>query len=123
MSILNGVEPSLPLPECLLKLKRDRFDGLFLFCDEEAWHVIDAILKTDGLDISDFHIASFDNLGAWLSYPIALCSVGCDYGNMALQGFNLLRDRIHGNTHPPKSIVCPVTLVCRGSCSAQAFWK
>lgn len=119
-SILNRDEPSLPLAERLLKLKRDRFDGLVLFCDEEAWHVIDAIQKTDGLDNHDFRIVSFDNLGAWLSYPIALCSVDCDYGEMALQGFKLLRSRIHGDAHPPQSIVCPVTLVCRGSCDAQA---
>lgn len=114
--VFDRDEPSLPLPQRLLGLKREGVDSLFVFCDEEAWHVIDAIQKTDGLDASDFGIAGFDNLGAWLSYPIALCSVGCDYEDMARQGLSLLRARIHDYDRPPQRVVCPVRLVCRGSC-------
>ena len=111
-------EPSLSLPQRLLNLKEEGFDSLVVFCDEEAWHVIDAIQKTDGLDASDFRIAGFDNLGGWLSYPIALCSVGCDYEEMARRGVTLLRSRIHDYNRPPQRVVSPVQLVCRGSCRA-----
>ena len=114
--VFDQDEAALSLPQRLLNLKREGFDSLFVFCDEEAWHVIDAIHKTNGLEASDFRIAGFDNLGAWLSYPIPLCSVGCDYEDMARQGLSLLRSRIHDYDRPPQRVVCPVQLVCRGSC-------
>lgn len=118
--IFDKDEPALPLSERLLKLKGEGFDSLFVFCDEEAWHVLDAIQRTDGLSAADFRIASFDNLGVRLSFPVALCSVGCDYESMALQGFSLLRSRIHGDDRPAQTIVCPMQLVCRGSCAPDA---
>lgn len=118
--ILDRDDPELTLPQRLLKLKKEGFDSVFVFCDEEAWHVIDAIQNTDGLCAADFRIAGFDNLGVNLCFPIALCSVGCNYGDMARQAFGLLRSRIHGDTRPPQSIVCPMQLVCRGSCAPDA---
>lgn len=116
VSVFDRDDAGLPLPERLLHLKEAGFDSLFVFCDEEAWHVIDALQRTDGLDPGDFRIASFDNLSDNLAYPIPLCSVDCDYAGMARQGLELLRLRIHRDERPVQSIVCPTRLVCRGSC-------
>lgn len=102
----------------LLRLRDDGFDGLFVFCDVEAWHALDAMQKCGRFAASDFGIASFDNIEGVLSYPIPLCSASYDFDEMARQGVELLRARIHGDSRPPQSVVCPVGLVCRGSCGA-----
>ena len=109
-------EDSLIPAEQLLALKRDGFDGLFIFCDVQAWHALNAMQKHGDIGPRDFGIVSFDNIEDALSFPVPLCSVGCDYADMARRGIELLRDRIHGDTRPPQTIVCPVRLVCRGSC-------
>ncbi len=106
----------LLLAEKLKSLKASGFDGLFIFCDVEAWHVLSAMQKSGTLHRSDFSIASFDNLEGSLSFPIPLCSIDCNFEQMARAGVKILRDRIHGDTQPPVRIVCPVKLVCRGSC-------
>lgn len=116
----QGQSPgSLISEECLLKLKRDGFKGLFIFCDVQAWHALNTMQNAPDIGEHDFSIVSFDNIEGALSFPIPLCSIGCDYADMARQGIELLRARIHGDTRPPQGIVCPVRLVCRGSC-AQA---
>ncbi len=104
------------LIEKLKSLKASGFDGLFVFCDVEAWHVVSAIQKSGTIRKDDFGIVSFDNLEGSLSYPISLCSVECNFEMMAKAGVRILRDRIHGDTQPPVKIVCPVSLVCRDSC-------
>ena len=107
------------LVERLLQFRAQGCDGLFLFCDVEAWHAMDAMQKSGQFHPQDFGIASFDNIEGALSFPIPLCSASFDFGEMARQGINLLRDRIHGDDQPPRAIVCPVDLVCRGSCGMQ----
>lgn len=104
------------LADDLRQLKNDGFDGLFVFCDVEAWHALDVIMNTDDLSVEDFGIVSFDNLEKALSYPVPICSVGSDYEEMARRCVELLRARIHRDTCPPSTIVCPVFLQCRGSC-------
>lgn len=107
------------LAEVLRDLRRQGFDGLFIFCDVEAWHALDVMQTADGLHAEDFGIVSFDNLEGALSFPIPLCSISCDYADMARRGIELLRARIHGDDRPPQTIVCPVELVCRGSCHSS----
>ena len=102
--------------DLLMDLKRDGFDGLFLFCDVQAWHAMYAMQKHGGFAASDFGIVSFDNIEGALSFPIPLCSVNCDYARMAREGIELLRARIHADPRPPQTVVVPVDLVCRGSC-------
>ncbi len=104
------------LIEKLKSLKSTGFDGLFVFCDVEAWYVLSAIQKSPDLHRSDFGISAFDNLEGSLSFPIPLCSVDCHFEEMARAGVRILRDRIHGDAQPPLKIVCPVDLVCRDSC-------
>ena len=106
--------------ERLLALKRDGFDGLFIFCDVQAWHVLNILRTSNELRPRDFGIVSFDNIEGALSFPISLCSIDCDYEQMAQHGIELLRARIGGDTRPPQTIVCPVRLVCRGSCNRNS---
>lgn len=104
------------LVEVLTRLRDEGFDGLFIFCDVEAWHAMDAMQKSGRFSSDAFGIASFDNIEGALSFPIPLCSVSYDYGELARSGIELLRRRIHGDAQPPRTVVCPVILVCRGSC-------
>ena len=104
------------LVEKLIQLRNAGFDGLFVFCDVEAWHMLDAMQKTGRFDTGDFGIVSFDNIEGALSFPIPLCSVSYDFSEMASRGIELLRHRIHHNDLPYQSAVIPVSLVCRGSC-------
>lgn len=104
------------LADELTRLRDEGFDGLFVFCDVEAWHALDVIQNSDTLRADDFGIASFDNLESALSYPVPICSIGCDYEEMAKKCIELLRQRIHHDSRPPMTIVCPIHLKCRGSC-------
>ena len=107
------------LVERLITLKSEGFDGLFVFCDIEAWHVMNEIDLNGRLSRSDFGIVSIDNLKAALSFPLPLCSVGYSFRDVAENAIRLLRNRIHGDTVPPQKIVLPVELVCRGSCNKK----
>lgn len=100
----------------LVQLRDGGFDGLFMFCDVEAWHALDAMHKSGRFDTNDFGIVSFDNIEGALSFPIPLCSVSYDFRQMAGNGIELLRHRIHHNDLPIQTVVVPVSLVCRGSC-------
>ena len=107
------------LADDLRGLKRRGFDGLFIFCDVEAWHALDVMQRTDDLDPRDFGIVSFDNVEGALHFPVALCSVDCGFERMARSCMELLRARIARDTCPPRTVVCPVSLLCRGSCGRQ----
>ena len=100
----------------LRELKAEGFDGLFVFCDVQAWHVLYTLQNAPDIGADDFGIVSFDNIEGALAFPIPLCSIGCDYAEMARQGIELLRARIHGDPRMPQTVVCPVHLICRGSC-------
>ena len=89
------------LADELTRLRDEGFDGLFVFCDVEAWHALDVIQNSDTLRADDFGIASFDNLESALSYPVPICSIGCDYEEMAKKCIELLRQRIHHDSRPP----------------------
>ena len=105
-----------PTVEALIRWREAGVDGLFVFCDEEAWHVMAIIHQTPELQGWNVGIVGFDNIQGTQHYPAGLCTVDCDFGEMARQGIELLRARIHGDDRPPRNIVCPVKLVCRGSC-------
>ena len=100
----------------LLELKAQGFDGLFVFCDVETWHVLRVLQNTEGLKIGDFGIVSFDHLERNIAYPVPFCSVGWDYQEMARRSIELLRMRIHLDDQPPQTVVLPVTLSCQLSC-------
>ena len=100
----------------LPQLKREGVDGLFIFCDIEAWRIMASLQRSNQLNTDDFKIVSFDNIDSALASPIPLCSVDCGLEHLARRSIELLRDRIQGDDQPPQTIVCPVSLVCRNSC-------
>jgi len=104
------------LIQTLRSLREEGFTGLFIFCDSEAWRVMSVISRSEDLSTRDFSIASFDNIDGALVTPVPLCSVDCGLDTMAREGMALLHARIEGDTSPIKTILCPVSLVCRGSC-------
>ena len=116
----HGISPVLDwhaaLTDGLLRWREAGVDGLFVFCDEEAWHVQSVLQQTPALQDWDVGIVSFDNIQGTQYFPANLCSVDCGFSEMARQGIDLLRARVHGDDRPPQSIVCPVRLICRGSC-------
>lgn len=103
----------------LIALKEEGFDGLFFFCDVEAWRALVSLGVSDILNLKDFGIVSFDNIDDVLVIPIRLCSVDCGLETMAEESIALLCSRIEGDTSPSKTIVCPVHVVCRESCMGQ----
>lgn len=104
------------LTALLPRLKQAGVEGLFVFCDIEAWRIMASLQCTSRLSTNDFSIVGFDNIDSALASPIPLCSVDCGMEYMARRGIELLRDRIQGDDRPPQTIVCPVKLVCRNSC-------
>ena len=112
-------EEALRLALALLpRLKREGVEGLFIFCDIEAWRIMASLQRSYQLNLDDFKMVSMDNIDSALPSPIPLCSVDCSLETIARRGIELLRDRIQGDDRPPKTIVCPVTLMCRNSCQA-----
>ena len=105
-----------PTLERLIQWRREGVDGIFVFCDVEAWYVQSMLQQAPELAGWDVGIIGFDNIEGAQHFPTGLCSVDCAVEEMATRGIDLLRERIHGSTLPPKTIVCPVRLVCRGSC-------
>ena len=108
------------LKTTLLQWKQEGVDAIFVFCDVEAWAVQATLKHTPGLAPSDFGIAGFDNIKEVQQYPTSLCSVGASFRDMADRAIDRLRDRIHGNAEPPRTLVCEVHLHCDGSCRREA---
>ena len=113
---LPGHNKSDNLALLLSGLKQQGVDGLFVFCDVEAWRIMASLKQSDQLNTDDFRIVGFDNIDSALLSPIPLCSVDCSFDKMARKSIELLRDRIQGDDQPPQTVVCPVRLVCRNSC-------
>lgn len=107
------------LVDTLISLKEASVDGLFVFCDVEAWRILETIKRAPNLRSSDFRISGFDNISGALMVPTSLCSVDCGMEEIAQRGVALLRDRINGDERPPETIVCKVHMVCRESCGKE----
>jgi LacI family transcriptional regulator len=101
----------------LAQWKAEGVTGLFVFCDIEAWRLYECILANDWKD--DFATVSFDNIQSVIGFPSPLCSVDGSMREMAKAAFSLLLDRINGDASPPRAVVFPVQLICRGSCLAH----
>lgn len=100
----------------LLRWKDEGVDGLFSFCDDEAWNVV-SVLNSRGLSVpGDLALIGFDNIQGVVPFPSHLCSVEYNLSGMAKSGIDLLRRRIHGDDAPAQFIVHKPHVVCRGSC-------
>ena len=113
---LSDQNKGISLNVLLPKLKHEGIEGLFVFCDVEAWRLMAFLQRSGQFSINDFKIVSFDNIDSTLLSPIPLCSVDCSLEYMAQRSIELLRSRIQGNDRPPQTIICPVKMICRNSC-------
>ncbi len=100
--------------EQLKRWKVGGFTGILAFCDIEAWEFAN-LLEASGM-AGDFALVGFDNIQGSIGFPSPLCTVDGSMQELSEAAFSVLIDRIEGNTSPPKALVFPVRLVCRGSC-------
>lgn len=94
-------------------------DGLFAFCDMEAWNAI-SCLQSIGLRVpEDVAVVGFDNIQDKIAFPMPLCTVDPSINAMVDSAIGLLRRRIHGEDMPPQIIRVPAKIVCRDSCGGK----
>ena len=94
-------------------------DGVFVFCDMEAWNAI-SCLEGMGVRIpQDVAVVGFDNIQAKINFPMPLCTVDASINGTIDIAVDLLRKRIHKAELPPQLIKVPARLVCRDSCGGK----
>ena len=94
-------------------------DGLFVFCDMEAWNAI-SCLERMGVNIpGDMAVVGFDNIQAKINFPMPLCTVDASINETVNTAVELLCQRIRKVDLPPQVIKVPARLVCRGSCGGN----
>lgn len=104
----------------LLQWHSQGVDGIFAFCDMEAWQAISCL---DGLGVmipEDIAVVGYDNIQAKISFPMPLCTVDPSISEMIETAMDLLRKRIHRETDEPQVVKVPARLVCRNSCGCTA---
>lgn len=100
----------------LFAWKQEGVDGLFLFCDDEAWRVMNLLAK-QGMSVpSTFAVAGFDNIQGVLPFPSPLCSVEYGLSRMAYTGVDLLLRRINNEELDTQLIRLEPRVICHGSC-------
>ncbi len=105
------------MAERLRQWKAQGFTGVFAFCDIEAWQFA-SHLQACGLT-QDFALVGFDNIQKTIDFPSPLCTIDGSMRQLPKIAISILIDRIRGDASPPKSIILPVRLVCRGSCNRK----
>lgn len=103
------------IAQALQVLKKKSVDSLFVFCDAEAWSIME-VLRLPGFTLHSFRISAIDNIAGNLLYPIPLCSADCSMEMIARTGVDILSARIQGDTSPCRTILSPVHMACNGSC-------
>ena len=94
-------------------------DGLFVFCDMEAWNAISS-LESAGVEIPrDVAVVGYDNIQAKINFPMPLCTVDPSINEMIDIAVDVLRKRIHREALPPQTVKVPARLVCRNSCGEE----
>lgn len=107
-----------PLREILTEWIREGVDGLFAFCDAEAWQAV-SVMTELGIRIPDgLAVVGFDNIQDNLVFPWPICSVGFDMTLFAESAIRMIRHKIHHPDSHPEQMVLPCTLTCRHSCGA-----
>ena len=100
----------------LLQWKNEGVNGLFMFCDLEAWNANLVMHQTGLRTPEDFALVGFDNIQDAWNLPAPLCTVGWDIIGMVDSAISLLRRRIHHEDFEPQTIVFEPHLICRNSC-------
>ena len=89
------------------------FNGLFSFCDVEAWNTI-TLLENNGFRVpDDLHVIGFDNILGYVDYTQPICSVDCHLQDEARVAIELIRNRLRDPSLPPQQVMLPVDFVAR----------
>lgn len=108
------------MTKTLLQWRREGVNGLFMFCDMEAWNAIN-LLQNHGVRVpEDVAIVGYDNIQSRINFPMPLCTIDSSPAEMIDKAISLLRQRIHREALPPQHLVVPARLVCRESCGNSA---
>lgn len=103
----------------LAQWKSEGVDGIFVFCDMEAWNAA-SFLREIGVQMpQDIAIVGYDNIQGRINFPMPLCTVDPSIDEMIQQALTLLRQRIHRDNAPPRTIRVAASIVCRGSCGCK----
>ena len=115
-----AIAPSLAeVPGILQAWYSQGVDGIFVFCDMEAWNAI-SCLEAAGAGIPrEVAVVGYDNIQAKIGFPMPLCTVDPSINEMIDMAMDILRKRIHREALPPQMIRVPARLVCRHSCGAE----
>lgn len=111
--------PQADVPGILQDWYRAGVDGIFVFCDMEAWNAISS-LESAGVEIPrDVAVVGYDNIQAKINFPMPLCTVDPSINEMIDIAVDVLRKRIHREALPPQTVKVPARLVCRNSCGEE----
>ena len=99
------------MTEELLRLRSVGVDGLFAFCDMEAYRVLNLLEDSNELSPKDFRVVGFDNMSAYLNLMKSVCTVDGGQGEIAEVGIERLIRRIEGDAQPPVHHRCAVRLI------------
>ena len=99
------------MTEELLRLRSTGVDGLFAFCDMEAYRVLNLLEDSDELSPKDFCVVGFDNMSAYLNLMKSVCTVDGGQEEIAEVGMECLLRRIEGDDRPPVHHPCAVRLI------------
>lgn len=94
-------------------------DGIFAFCDMEAWNAISSLERAGARIPQDVAVVGYDNIQAKISFPMPLCTVDPSINEMIDTAVDLLRKRIHQEDFPAQMVKVPARLVCRHSCGGK----
>ena len=95
---------------------REGVDGIFVFCDMEAWNAISCLEAAGAKIPQEVSVVGYDNIQAKINFPMPLCTVDPSINEMIDIAVDVLRKRIHREDLPPQMVKVPARLVCRGSC-------
>ena len=100
----------------LLALREAGFDGLFSFCDVEAFRIHNVLQDSSLFAPGCMGLIGFDDLGGWMNLMKPMCSIDSGEREIASLGTAALIERIEGSVEPFRTLRAPVRLTCRGSC-------
>jgi len=104
------------VPDILQDWYREGVDGVFVFCDMEAWNAISCLEAAGAKIPRDVAVVGYDNIQAKIGFPMPLCTVDPSINEMIDIAVDILRKRIHREDIPTQMVKVPARLVCRGSC-------
>ena len=107
----------------LVEWRAEGVDGIFVFCDMEAWNLT-STLQDMGVRVpEEIAVVGYDNIQGRILFPMPLCTVDPSIDEMIQQALTLLRRRIHRDEAPPQTIKVAASIVCRGSCGCAQHRK